>query len=119
MGLTISEFYSRTGGNYQEVINHLVDEKRVARFLKMFLSDPSCESLEEALEQGNIQEAFRAVHTLKGVCLNMGFSGLFEECSKVTEDLRSGNLEAGMQNMPALRQRYRSIVESIGQLDQV
>ena len=85
MGLTISEFYSRTGGNYQEVINHLVDEKRVARFLKMFLSDPS----------------------------------LFEECSKVTEDLRSGNLEAGMQNMPALRQRYRSIVESIGQLDQV
>lgn len=119
MGLTISEFYSRTGGNYQEVISHLADEKRVARFLKMFLSDPSFESLEEALEQGNVQEAFRAVHTLKGVCLNMGFSGLFEECSKVTEDLRSGNLEAGMQNMPALRQRYRSIVENIGQLDQV
>ena len=117
MALTIREFYNRTGGDYQGVLSHLIDEERVARFLKMFLTDSSFESLEKALEQGNTEEAFRAVHTLKGVCLNMGFSGLYTECNRVTEDLRSGNLEAGMQNMPALRQNYRCIVESIEQLD--
>lgn len=117
MTMTIREFYSKTGGNYQEVIRHLGTEERVARFLKMFLKDPSFACLEQALEQGNGQEAFRAAHTLKGVCLNLGFSGLYLKCSRVTENLREGNLEAGMRNMPALRQSYRLIVDSIGQIE--
>lgn len=116
MAATIRDFYTQTGGDYQEVLDHLVSEERIARFLKIFLKDPSYESLEEALKQGNVQEAFRAVHTLKGVCLNMGFTVLYAACSRVTEDLREGDLEAGIQNMPALRQNYRSIVDGIERL---
>ena len=30
--------------------------------------------LEQALKEGNVKEAFRAAHTLKGVCQNLGFT---------------------------------------------
>ena len=37
--------------------------------------------------------AFRAAHTLKGVCMNLGFDHLYKLSFEITESLRTGNLE--------------------------
>ena len=44
------------------------------------------------------EEAFRAAHTLKGVCLNLGFDELYEVSAEITEKLR-GKETAGSEDM--------------------
>ena len=41
---------------------------------------------------GDQPEAFRAAHTIKGVCANMAFSALLESSSQLTELLRAGDM---------------------------
>lgn len=86
--MTLSEFYSRVGGDYKEVTRRIGNEILVERFLIKFLQDPSFVQLTVALEEKDVQSAFRAVHTLKGVCLNLGLTDLFEVSSALTEKLR-------------------------------
>lgn len=86
--MTLSEFYSRVGGDYKEVTGRIGNEILVERFLIKFLQDPSFVQLTVALEEKDVQSAFRAVHTLKGVCLNLGLTDLFEVSSALTEKLR-------------------------------
>jgi len=40
-----------------------------------------------------VKEAFRAAHTLKGVCQNLGFTNLYQPTCDLTEVLRTGTLE--------------------------
>ena len=53
-----------------------------------FLDDSSFSELCRALEEGQREEAFRAAHTLKGVCANLGFDQLRTSASALTELLR-------------------------------
>ena len=50
--------------------------------------------------------AFRAAHTLKGVCMNLGFDHLYNPSFEITESLRTGNLELGLQQFGALKEQY-------------
>lgn len=114
--MTTREFYDQTGGNYGEVIRRLQDEKRVARFVMLFKKDPGFEELEMSLTQGDAAAAFRAAHTLKGVCLNLGFDRLFNHVNDVTELLRGGDTVRAQEEMPTLRECYREIIEAIDRL---
>lgn len=114
--MTTREFYDLTGGNYGEVIRRLQDEKRVARFVMLFKKDPGFEELEMSLTQGDAASAFRAAHTLKGVCLNLGFDRLFNHVNDVTELLRGGDTVRAQEEMPPLRECYREIIEAIDKL---
>lgn len=105
--MTLSEFYSCAGGDYKEVIGRIGNEILVERFLIKFLQDPSFVQLAKALEEKNVQSAFRAVHTLKGVCLNLGLTDLFEVSSALTEKLR------GMDMSLILKRCREYITESV------
>ena len=50
-----------------------------------FLDDSSFSQLCHALLKGQREEAFRAVHTLEGVCANLGFDQLGASAGKLTE----------------------------------
>ena len=65
------------GADYQEVLGRLHNEAMIGKFVRMFLQDDSFQILEEALRRGDVKEAFRGAHTLKGVCQNLGFSNLY------------------------------------------
>lgn len=65
------------GADYQEVLERLYNEAMICKFVRMFLQDDSFQILEEALRRGDVKEAFRGAHTLKGVCQNLGFSNLY------------------------------------------
>lgn len=69
------------------------------------------------------EEAFRAAHSLKGVCQNLGFQRLEKTVSAMTELLRKWN-EAQIDEEQAqllfdqVSEDYKLVVETIGQLDE-
>ena len=62
------------------------------RFLVKFLDDENFSKLGENIKAGNIGEAFKCAHTLKGLSGNLGFDNLLEEDVRIVEILRSGSL---------------------------
>ena len=72
------------GANYEDVLKRLYNEGMICRFTLMFLNDDSYPKLEQALKEGNVKEAFRAAHTLKGVCQNLGFTNLYQPTYDLT-----------------------------------
>lgn len=86
--MTIEECYQELGGDYSQVCKRFPSSALVERFIAKFLNDGSFQTLTEQLQAGNREEAFRAAHTLKGVCANLGFDRLFVSASKLTDLLR-------------------------------
>ena len=70
--MTVKECYEQMGADYEGVLGRLRSEVLIKKFAKKFLDDGSFRSLKDNLAQKNGEEAFRAAHTLKGVCQNLG-----------------------------------------------
>lgn len=75
-------------GDYEDVVSRLRTDERIKKFLLKVLDDPSYSTLCTAIENKDVEEAFRAAHTLKGVCKNMALTGLAYSASNLTEALR-------------------------------
>ena len=86
--MAIKDIYEKTNGDYAGVVKRLGSENTVAHFVVRFLSDGSMNELNEAFAQKDVERAFRAAHTLKGVALNLGFTELGENAAVLTEILR-------------------------------
>ena len=89
--MKLNEFYSTIGGDYTEAKARFQSDERIARFLKMFPGDDSMQNLSAAVAANDAPTAFRAVHTLKGVALNLGFGALAAVSSEMTEALRGSD----------------------------
>ena len=109
--MTIQECYKKMGADYQEVLGRLYNEAMICKFVRMFLQDDSFQILEEALRRGDVKEAFRGAHTLKGVCQNLGFSNLYAPTYTLTETLRAGQLEGTQEQFAKVEEQYRCTVE--------
>ena len=114
--MTVKQFYEVIGGDYDGTLARFLDEDRMLRFALRFENDPNFSALLAALKSGNADEAFRAAHTLKGVCQNLGFTSLFIPAAAVTEILRTGSLDVGAELMDELKSRYGVVITAIGQL---
>ena len=90
--MNINECYQAMGADYEEVFGRLRNERLITKFVLKFPGDPSFSQLQSTLEEKNVEEAFRAAHTLKGVAQNLGFTPLYEATATLTEVLRAGNL---------------------------
>lgn len=88
--MTLQECYAALGGDYAGVLSRLRSERLIQKFLLKFLEDDSYDQLCRAMQQQNHQEAFRAAHTIKGICLNFGFTTLLQSSSALTDSLRNG-----------------------------
>ncbi len=86
--MQLEECYQKFGGDYQDVKARLLNENMISRLVIKFLADPNYQNLCSALEEENYGEAFRAVHTLKGLSLNFSFGNLSTSSSSLTELLR-------------------------------
>ena len=86
--MTVRESYEKIGSNFDEVLRRLGSEALVKRFALKFLNDTSFQDLKDALVKKDGETAFRAAHTLKGVCLNLGFDRLYEVSAELTEKLK-------------------------------
>ncbi|MGY6280848.1 Hpt domain-containing protein [Faecalibacterium prausnitzii] len=66
---------------------------------------------------GDVKEAFRGAHTLKGVCQNLGFSNLYAPTYTLTETLRAGQLEGTQEQFAKVAEQYQCTMDAIRALD--
>lgn len=114
--MDLKECFEAFGGNYNDVMGRLLTENRVKKFLFMFLKDTSFNELEAAIERKDYDSAFRAAHTLKGVCANLGIEKLGETASEITEALRAKDNDAACKLFTKVAESYCSTVDAIKQL---
>ncbi|MCI9402280.1 MAG: Hpt domain-containing protein [Oscillospiraceae bacterium] len=111
--MTLQECYAALGGDYESVTGRLRSERLVQKFVLKFLEDGSYDLLCRSMEGEDYGEAFRAAHTLKGVCQNLSFTRLYQSSAPLCEALRDGfHPEA-----PALKEQvdadYRQTADAI------
>ena len=111
--MTLKDCYTALGGDYEDVVARLPSEGFVQKYVLKFLDDKSFELLCASLETGDVQEAFRAAHTIKGMCQNLSFTSLGSAASDLTEALRAGDLETGKTLLGEVREEYRRTAEAI------
>ena len=111
--MTLQECYAAMGGDYAGVTSRLPTERMVQKFVLKFLNDGSYDLLVRSTEAEDYAEAFRAAHTIKGVCQNLGFTVLYQSSSQLSEALRNGFTPEA----PALAEQvavdYKQTVEAI------
>ena len=115
--MTIQQCYEQMGADYNEVLKRLYSEGMIRKFALMFLKDDSFGNLEAALAKKDVKEAFRAAHTLKGVCQNLGFSNLYPPVYDITETLRAGTLEGTEQQFALVQAEYQKTLAAIRAVD--
>ena len=107
--MDVKEAYESVGSNYDNVLKRLGSEAMIKRFAVKFLNDPTFQELKNALDAKDAESAFRAAHTMKGICLNLGFDQLYEVSAALTEQLRGREI-AGSEAM------YQQVVEQYDRL---
>ena len=92
----------------------------IRKFTLKFLEDQSYPLLKQALGDNNYEEAFRGVHTLKGVCQNLSFDRLYEVSSELTELLRdrTGEKPGIPEAMEKVTKEYEATIEEIKKLQE-
>lgn len=86
--MTVKQCYEAMGANYEEVESRLRTEERIKKFLLKVLNDKSYDLLCSSIEQSNMEEAFRAAHTLKGISQNLSLTTLYHSTSILSDILR-------------------------------
>lgn len=115
--MNIKECYACIGANWQEVYERFgCNEAIVKKFAIKFLEDPSFHDMKKAVAEGDTDRAFRAAHTLKGICINLGFSDLYRTSYDITEIFRGGTMDGAEELMDAMEAQYQMIVEAVTQV---
>lgn len=115
--MTIQECYKQIGGDFDDVFGRFGSESMVQRFAGKFLKDTSFQELKAGIEKGDGEQAFRAAHTMKGICMNLGFHDLYEVSAELTEKLRGRQIEGSEELFAAVEKQYERVVEGIRQLE--
>ena len=117
--MDLKEFYTSINGDYEGVVSRLRSEKMVRKFVLKFLNDSSYDNLVKSLEENNYEEAFRASHTIKGICQNLSLDRLYESSNNLADLLRnkedySADLEPVLEKV---KEDYQVTIDCIKQLD--
>ena len=71
---------------------------------------------EESWAKKDYETAFRAMHTLKGVAVNLGFTALYNVSSALTEKLRSQEYDNLDGLIADVKKQYDIVIEAIAAL---
>ena len=115
--MNLEKLYQEMGGDMADAVRRLGSIAAVERFLRMFAGDDTFAMLEADMSAGDVQRAFRAAHTLKGIALNLGFDALYTVSSKLTESLRGDKPLTDMSLWAAVDEKHKQIVDAISQID--
>ncbi len=88
--MTLQECYTALGGDYADVSARLHSDRLVKKFVLKYLDDPSFDLLCTSMAEKDYEQAFRAAHTIKGVCQNLSFTRLLDSSSRLSDALRHG-----------------------------
>ena len=111
--MTLQECYAALGGDYDDALGRLRSERLVNKFVLRFLDDKSYDLLCAAMEAKNYEEAFRAAHTIKGICSNLSFTVLGRSSSELSEALRYGWTPGADELAERVKEDYRQTAAAI------
>lgn len=116
--MDLKECYAALGGDYEGVVTRLGGERLVQRFVCRFLADGSYDLLCKSLEDENYKDAFRAAHTIKGICQSLHFTQLYESSSCLCDMFRTGAWKPEIDGLVTqVGEDYQRAVGAIRQLD--
>ena len=99
------------GVDWDEILDRFMgNENLIAKFMFKFLNDQSMNDLTKYLAEGNVSEAFKAVHTLKGVGANLGLKGFLTPVCELTEILRAGSMEGYKDKYDQIKPKYDELI---------
>ena len=115
--MDIRKCYEAFGGDFDEVMSRLLTPARIEKFALRFPEDTSFRDLAAALAADDVEAAFRAAHTMKGVVLNLGFKNLYGVV-ELTEYLRPGNVidkDKALAGLETLKPEYEKTVRLLSE----
>lgn len=116
--MTVKECYTAMEADYSEVERRLRTEERIRKFLCKVPEDKSYALLCDSLEQRDMDEAFRAAHTIKGICQNLALTKLGYSAAALSDYLRDRReyTEEVEKLFAQMQKDYAWAVECIRQL---
>ena len=109
------------GGKTPPIANEVIDQKALdnirslgsgnellRKVLQAYLSSAPklIEEYSQGLASGNVEQAHRAVHTLKSSSANVGAVRLSDLCKQIEAQVRAGQLDRAREQNAALRQAH-------------
>ena len=114
--MTLQEFYTRIGGNYDDTLRRIPSEALVRKFVLKYPHDPSFGQLKDALAAQDWETAFRASHTLKGVAQNLGMEHLYQVSSALCEAVRGSKPLTDPALWPPVEEAHAQVLTAIQEL---
>ncbi len=115
--MTLTAFYEQIGSDYSAVLRRMGgSERMVDKFVRKFPNDTTAKQLFESFEGKDYETAFRMAHTLKGVCMNLGFDKLLGSASELTEALRGHVADNADNLLEDVRRDYNEVMGLIKEL---
>ena len=111
--MTLQECYVKIGGDYNDILHRFMNENMIHKFPQ----DNNMALFEESWAKKDYETAFRAMHTLKGVAVNLGFTALYNVSSALTEKLRSQEYDNLDGLIADVKKQYDIVIEAIAALD--
>lgn len=109
-----AETLMESGINYTEAMERFGGNADLYQRLAIkFLNDPHFSALEEALEEGDADQAFREAHSLKGVAGNLSFSKLYDEACRMSDALRNHDLATAGSLIASMRAAHQSVTTAL------
>jgi len=112
-GMTVQECYDEIGGDLSAALGVLESETRLVRYLIRFLDEPTARMLFLALEDARWEDAFRAAHTMKGLCRGLGLTRLYDASCALAEALRGGQAPQDDAVIERVHRDYEAVTRAI------
>lgn len=110
--MTLQECYVKIGGDYNDILHRFMNENMILKFPQ----DNNMALFEESWAKKDYETAFRAMHTLKGVAVNLGFTALYNVSNALTEKLRSQEYDNLDGLITDVKKQYDIVIEAIAAL---
>lgn len=111
--MNLKDCFEQFGGDYEGVVARLGKEERVAKYARMFANGNDYQLIADSLAANNKEDAFRNVHNLKGVALNLGFTPLHKCADTLCEALRPGNPPVSDDDVTNMLKDVKEIYDKI------
>ncbi len=100
--------------DYEDITDRFEgNEALYLKLAELFLSDPHMANIEAAFAEGNLDEAERESHALKGVAGNLSLTSLHQLATRMNDLLKAHDEQAATAMLPELDDAYSQATQAL------